>query len=276
MNKVLLQKLACPYDHNDLVLKTTETDEFLLCNECKRKYEINNNIPNLLPDDIKSITKVFDNKKDNDGQWLPGYRGWKPNIVTRLLSFGLKKGGGRIKEKILPNTNDYSILDVGCGDDYNGDVNVDVYVPNPIPPNFVLASAEKLPFKDSSFVTVRSAYVIEHCLYPVDFIKEEIRVCKEQVKIYTDNSDWLGVFVYRLLNAGSIFHDEHYYKWSKEYLKNILNRLNIIGDVVTLNTSPALLIKIFAMLGRLPRIGTIFQRDLYVYISKDKIYRIKN
>ena len=34
----------------------------------------------------------------------------------------------RLKEKIDTKS---LVLDVGCGDDYNGNINVEVYVPNP-------------------------------------------------------------------------------------------------------------------------------------------------
>ena len=68
----------------------------------------------------------------------------------------------------------------------------------------------------------------------MEFIREQIGVSKNIVKIYTDNSDWLGIITYRILNIGSIFHDEHYFKWSKEYFINILNRLDLKGEVIVL------------------------------------------
>jgi len=266
MIKDIMDKFACPYDHNNLRLEKNNKIEYFFCIECKRKYEVENNIPNFLPDEIRSLTKNTELSKNEEKKWLPGYRGWKPSFLAKILSFRFSGGSGRIKVKIDGNL---LILDVGVGDDYNGNINTDIYIPNPIPPNFILASAERLPFKDSSFDTVRSAYVIEHCLFPVEFIKEQIRVSKKTVKIYTDNSDWLGAIVYRILNIGSIFHDEHYYKWSKEYFANILRRLSIKGRVFLFNSSPSLLIKLISYLGRLPRIGPLFYRDLGVEIEKN-------
>lgn len=264
MNDYFLSVLVCPYDHNDLRLKKKKDLEYFYCDKCLRKYDFKKGIPNFLPDDIR-LTKDIESKKIFGGKWVPGYRGWKPNLAAKIISFSFSHGNGRIEEKIGTKS---IVLDVGCGDNAKGDVNVDVYIPNPLPPNFLLASAELLPFKDNTFDIVRSAYVIEHNLFPVQMIKEHFRVCRKKVKIYTDNSDWLGTIIYRILNVGSIFHDEHYFKWSKEYFTNILNRLDLKGKVITFNSSPAFLVKMMSFFGKLPRIGTIFYRDLYAEIYK--------
>ena len=231
MNDYLLSILACPYDHNDLQLQKKNDLKYFYCDKCLRKYDFTNNIPNFLPDEYSVLAKNIGLVENLGKKWLPGYRGWEPNLAAKIVSFSFSRGNGRVKEKIDTKS---IVLDVGCGDDYNGNVNVDVYVTNPLPPIFLLASAEKLPFKENTFDIVRSAYVIEHSLYPVEFIKEQIRVSKNIVKIYTDNSDWLGIITYRILNIGSIFHDEHYFKWSKEYFINILNRLDLKGEVIVL------------------------------------------
>lgn len=58
------------------------------------------------------------------------------------------------------------ILDVGCGIDPEGDVNIDVenvkVEYNCRPQNFIVASATQLPFKDKSFELVKCHDVIEH------------------------------------------------------------------------------------------------------------------
>ena len=266
MKNYFLSLLACPYCHNDLRLQKKKDLKYFYCDKCLRKYDFIKNIPNFLPDDIPLI-KDIKPKKIFGGKWIPGYRGWKPNLAAKIISFSFSHGNGRIEEKIGTKS---IVLDVGCGDDAKGDVNVDIYIPNPLPPNFLLASAELLPFKDNAFDIVRSAYVIEHNLFPAQMIKEHFRVCCKKVKIYTDNSDWLGVFVYRILNTGSIFHDEHYYKWSKEYFSNLLNRLGLTGSVKLFNSSPSFFVKFLSIFGFLPRIGPLFYRDLYVEIVKKK------
>jgi len=267
MNNRFLSVLVCPYDHGDLRLLKKNNLRYFYCGKCLRRYDFINAIPNFLPDEIRSLMKNNKPSRKNGSKWVPGYRGWKPNLLAKIVSFSLSRDSGRAKEEI---SNKSLVLDVGCGDDYNGSVNVDVYIPTPLPPNFLLASAEKLPFKENTFDIVRSAYVIEHCLNTIEVIKEHLRVSKKKVKIYTDNSDWLGIIVYRILNTGSIFHDEHYFKWSKEYFLNILKRLGLRGKVLAFNSSPSFLIKILSLFGRLPRIGTIFYRDLYIEIRKNK------
>ncbi|MDP3014136.1 MAG: hypothetical protein Q8M92_07845, partial [Candidatus Subteraquimicrobiales bacterium] len=83
-----------------------------------------------------------------------------------------------------------------------------------------------------------------------------------------DNADWVGAIVLRVLNTGFIFHDEHYFKWSKEYFSNLIDRLGFEGKVRLFNSSPSLIVRFIALLGRLPRLGPVFYRDLCVEIVK--------
>lgn len=269
MNETIIQKLVCPYDHSKVVLRE---EKYFECERCGRHYPIRKEgIADFLPDNLRSYEEFeksveFTVKtKENTGQWRPGLRYWTPGFLARIIRFG--KGTGRLSDKRAGMT----MLDVGCGGSAQGDFNVDVYIPNPLPQNFVLASAELLPFKDNAFDIVRSAYVIEHNLFPTEMIKEHFRVCRKMVKTYTDNSDWLGLVIFRILNTGSIFHDEHYFKWSKEYLNNLIDRLGFKGKVWLFNSSPSAIIKSIAILGNLPRIGPLFYRDLGVEIVKDEI-----
>jgi len=262
LNKILVSKLACPYDHQPVVLRR---NSYFKCKKCKRHYLIRERgIPDFLPDNLRSQgdDDFGGSVRKKSIEWQPGLRYWNPGFLANILRIG--QGTGRLLDKKSGET----MLDVGCGGNAQGDVNADIYIPDPIPENFVLASAELLPFRDNSFDVVRSAYVIEHNLFPTEMIKEHFRVCKKTVKTYTDNSDWMGAVILRILNTGFIFHDEHYFKWSKEYFTNILNRLGLRGKVVTFNTSPSYLVKAVSLLGVLPRIGVIFHRDLYVEIYK--------
>ncbi len=263
ISKALSKKLVCPYDHHHLILRG---NNYFECKKCKRHYPIRKEgIPDFLPDNLRSYGKDCDSTglvTEKTEKWQPGLRYWTPGLLTSILRIG--RGSGRLLDK----KSGVTMLDVGCGGNAQGDVNTDIYIPNPIPKNFVLASAELLPFQDNSFDIVRSAYVIEHNLFPIEMIKEHFRVCEKIVKTYTDNSDWVGAIILRILNTGYIFHDEHYFKWSKEYFTNILNRLGLEGRVTTFNTSPSYLVKAVSFLGILPRIGVIFHRDLYVEIYK--------
>jgi len=90
------------------------------------------------------------------------------------------------------------ILDVGCGENPRGDVNLDLY---PMEtghragdqsklsralkmkeiPNFIRADACHIPFKDDTFSTVFSSQTIEHVSDPILMIKEMFRVSKRKV-----------------------------------------------------------------------------------------------
>lgn len=88
-----------------------------------------------------------------------------------------------------------SVLDVGCGTNPKGTVNVDfvrsglnMHVgevmkdPRGIS-NFVVASACYLPFKNDAFNVVVSSHVIEHVPEPTKMFSELCRVAKEKVVV---------------------------------------------------------------------------------------------
>lgn len=270
MNEEIIKKLACPYDHSEIFL---HTGSYFECEKCHRHFPVKKDgIVDFLPDNLRCVAAREGDLSgaaggsflENTGKWRPGLRYWIPGFLAKTVSSLRCRGTGRL----LDRQAGMIMLDVGCGGSAQGDVNVDVYIPQPIPKNFILASAELLPFKDNSFDIVRSAYVIEHNLLPTEMIKEHFRVSSQMVKTYTDNSDWVGAIVLRILNTGFIFHDEHYFKWSKEYFSNLIDRLGFDGTVSLFNSSPSLIVKLLALLGRLPRIGPVFYRDLYVEIVK--------
>jgi hypothetical protein len=175
-----------------------------------------------------------------------------------------------VGERKLVQTMEDFILDVGCGENAKGNVNIDQYVPKKIPANFILCSAEKLPFREASFGCVRNSYVIEHLLDPPDFINECTIIATKKVVIITDNSDWLGELYFRLVGSGRIFHPEHCYKWSVEYMRTLLSRLGIKAVVTPCNLSPTSIVKFFSSFGKLPRIGILFYRDISVEINKER------
>jgi hypothetical protein len=97
----------------------------------------------------------------------------------------------------------FQILDVGCGTNPMGDVNVDLYVgvsehrdPKPLVPkeipNFVLCDACHLPFRDNSFKKVFSKDTLEHVgkkpqrtnPAPYMALREMIRVAYDTIEIY--------------------------------------------------------------------------------------------
>lgn len=88
---------------------------------------------------------------------------------------------------------------MGCGSRPTGDVNVDCFIAgwnsqegdqkqgeymNPrLIPNFVVAHAEFLPFKDECFDLAFSSHTIEHVKNPLKIMQELLRVSKNQITV---------------------------------------------------------------------------------------------
>ena len=83
MKRRLMEILACPIDkHYPLELLVFEegeeiTEGLLLCPECNRWYPIIDEIPQMLPDDLR--------ESKEDLQWL---QKWKSQIPQRVLTQG--------------------------------------------------------------------------------------------------------------------------------------------------------------------------------------------
>ncbi len=86
------------------------------------------------------------------------------------------------------------ILDVGCGVDPKGDVNVDLYIGEVSPdihvfldqrkiPNGIKASCYNLPFKSAIFDKVYSRALLEHLDSPLRALREMIRVAKKDIEL---------------------------------------------------------------------------------------------
>jgi len=115
-------------------------------------------------------------------------------------------------------------LDVGCGKRPRGDVNCDI-IPQRAP-NFVLCSAEYLPFRENSFDYVMSYYVMEHCVDIVKFLSELYRVSRKEVRIMTDNSLWYVDILSLILKGGARFtYEGHYHVFYPDSLERFLRKL---------------------------------------------------
>lgn len=88
------------------------------------------------------------------------------------------------------------ILDVGCGHNPQGDVNVDLFLYSNVHrvgdlkeiPNLVCADCHFLPFKDGSFKIVFCSHLLEHKgVQLVPLCKELLRVAKNKVIIQVPN-----------------------------------------------------------------------------------------
>lgn len=262
----LLKILSCPCQpNNDLCLESKKIngndiiEGKLKCNFCGRVFPIVNGIPNLLLDDLIKNSLNLDCNKS-----MPGPREWKADFLSKLISSFSKKNTH--DNRLKPNQ---SCLNIGCGEKPEPGINIDIYLPKIIPENFILASAEYLPFKDNTFDMVISSYVIEHLINPAEFIKKQFDITRWKVIIITDNSEWLGDLWFRLVGHGRIFHDEHCYRWTVEYLKNLLDRLELNSCVFACNLSPSYIVSALSKFGKIPRLGRWFYRDIVAEIVKN-------
>lgn len=99
-------------------------------------------------------------------------------------------------------------LDIGCGHDYKGDINVDLFIkptaercdnhnkntdtPLTDIPNLICAEATHLPFKSDVFDKVVSTHVIEHLDNPQHLLIEMKRVIKHHGLIHIITPHKLG------------------------------------------------------------------------------------
>lgn len=112
------------------------------------------------------------------------------------------------------------ILDVGCGSRPKGEVNLDLHFDksehhrlnyNAVKiQNFIIGSAESIPFKTRSFDSVYCSHTIEHLQEPLQAIKEFNRVSRNLVICIVPN------------NPVYLEHQTHLYSWSLSSFENFL------------------------------------------------------
>ncbi len=249
-NSELIEIVCCPF-HKDK--KLIIYNEGLKCPECKSIYKkliINGNI-------IYNFLVT-----DKSQQWSRGIRELDSSLISKIQ--------GKAFDRDV-NLSSEIVVDVGCGSNPRGDINIDCYIPDPLPSNFILANIEFLPIKVKSVDVLTSYYNLEHLVNPAQFIQVACTIAKKKVAIITDNSDWIGDLIFRFIGKGRIFHDEHYYKWSTEYLDNLIHRTGINSYTVkAVNYSTNIPVSLISKFGKLPRIGNIFYRDIEATIYTDK------
>jgi len=247
MDESLIKILTCPLHRGDELLYAKEKKSFICCT-CKRVFKI------ITVNDFEVPDFLID-----PGNLNRGFRDLQGSFLKKMQGKPFMR---KIEEEKL-------VLDIGCGENPRGNINIDCYIPNKPPVNFILANAEFLPFKNDSVDIVISNYSVEHTVNPAIFIQNIYAIAKEKVEIVTDNSEWLGDIFFRLYGKGRIFHEEHYYKWSKEYLRNLLNKLECVNNKVYLtNLSRSPIVRFFSELGKIPHVGNLFFRDLKAEIWK--------
>ena len=116
----------------------------------------------------------------------------------------------------------FKVLDVGCGANPKGDVNVDLYPNNKQQckqsynpkeiKNFIVADAENLPFRPDSFEEVYVIHVCEHLLNPFKGLHEFKRV---------------GKIIYIQVPSPYDPHlsETHLFTWDCNTLRNLLRKV---------------------------------------------------
>jgi ubiquinone/menaquinone biosynthesis C-methylase UbiE len=102
------------------------------------------------------------------------------------------------------------MLDIGCGNDAHGTVNLDIKKPKRKTQNFVLADAYSLPFRDNAFQICRANHVFEHLRNPLKALWEWHRVTKNQLIIRVPSQYWRDRT------------RDHYFTWNPDTLENLV------------------------------------------------------
>jgi SAM-dependent methyltransferase len=244
--KDLKAVLACP-----ICKKSNFKINFkkIICENCNKRFNFIFKKKILIPNFIIDLK--------NQLRRNPKEKNLIVNIISKNKSY-------------LPKKTKLISLDLGCGETPRGDYNVDCFIPNSIPKNFILANTERLPFKKKSFDIVYSFYNIEHITNPAEYLKKIYEISKKEIYIVTDNSEWVGDIFFRLIGSGRIYHKEHCFKWSKEYMENLLKRIGIKKYYVSLeNHSFSPLVKFFYLFSKIiPKLKYFVARDLVITIKK--------
>jgi len=139
------------------------------------------------------------------------------------------------------------ILDVGCGDNKQGDLGVDVRKLKGVD---VVCDVQHLPFKDDCFSVVKSSVVIEHVLQPFLFLKEQVRVLKPQGtliceadnakywRFQIDFSPFEADFVHHFKSDNYDASSEHLRIYYPECVERLFKKAGL-DNIITRHKSPA-------------------------------------
>ena len=118
-----------------------------------------------------------------------------------------------------------TIINLGCGEEIEGDIRVDFVKTKTTTHVFDLN--EKFPFKDNQFDRIYCKNILEHIGNVKSFTEESIRILKKGGSFWfrTDNATYIGFI---LKNHQSYLqwedwskNDKHYYLFKKEHLINL-------------------------------------------------------
>ena len=141
-----------------------------------------------------------------------------------------------VKELNIPSRAQTIILDIGCGHNPKGDVNIDLYPfdrtqcayswnPQEVK-NFILADGCQAPFRDKMFDKVYSSHVIEHVEVPLNFLKECKRLSRKEIFIKTPSQ-------FDIDRTRT-----HIYTWNPHTLKMLITKVFSNVETGYTNTGP--------------------------------------
>lgn len=161
-------------------------------------------------------------------------------------------------------------IDIGCGGSPKGDVNIDLfYKKSPhtsmiIKPkkikNFVIADANKIPFRNEVFYCVYCFHVLEHLINPTNCLKEIKRIMKFMVIFKVPNNPIL------------IEYHKHLYSWSITSFNNLLmNFFESVEVYTSTNLENFRKRRILRILKKIPSIERIILRFLSKILAMEII-----
>jgi len=116
-------------------------------------------------------------------------------------------------------------LDVGCGSNPRGEVNIDIFMSKAH--NFVHCDAHILPFKSDGFTEVVSYQTLEHVERPLTVAQEIYRVLKQAgtLELSTPNNHFILLpLMTALMGEYRGYSPNHIYFWDRPILGNLLKR----------------------------------------------------
>jgi ubiquinone/menaquinone biosynthesis C-methylase UbiE len=116
-----------------------------------------------------------------------------------MINLSVGCGLGSIKERYETKRD--------IGHSFLGKVNIDIRYPRIRINNFLLASAEYLPFKNNIFSFAFSGHVLEHLTNPLLAIRESNRVSKGVLHIYPNFFGCLSSHDHKQITLKNRFYD---------------------------------------------------------------------
>lgn len=205
----LIKELAFPACKGDL-----QYEDGLRCRNCTKQYEVHDNIPYMISDDMKSFAKEiavqdrvaveYEEVRYQDVYAKRYHNWWTEQMLAKVSTEG-------------------RILDNGCGvgnlfEKIPGKRIVGLDLSREMlryaatrSDRLVLGNSQELPFKDDSFDLVFCRSLLHHLPQPELAVREMHRVLKAkgEIVVVDTNTSLLSVLPRMIANRGKHFSEEH-------------------------------------------------------------------